>query len=146
MRRAESTPHSEYRLEVQWGDCDPADIVYYPNYYRWFDNASHRLFNQRELDIGTLSRRYGALGFPLVNTSARFIRTATVGDLLVVESTVVAMSRKTLTVEHRVRCDGELLVEGQEIRILGRKDATGRLGAAEIPADIRRALGFAADA
>jgi acyl-CoA thioesterase FadM len=22
---------------VAWGDCDPAGIVYYPNYFHWFD-------------------------------------------------------------------------------------------------------------
>ena len=31
-------------LTVGWGDCDPAGIVFYPNYFRWFDDASWRLF------------------------------------------------------------------------------------------------------
>ena len=23
--------------EVHWGDCDPAGIIFYPTYFRWFD-------------------------------------------------------------------------------------------------------------
>ena len=31
------------RVEIQFGDCDPAGIVYYPNYFRFFDNATAAL-------------------------------------------------------------------------------------------------------
>ena len=30
-----------YPIEVKFGDCDPAGIVFYPNFYRWFDEAVH---------------------------------------------------------------------------------------------------------
>ena len=29
---------------VEWGDCDPAGIIFYPTYYRWMDAASWHLF------------------------------------------------------------------------------------------------------
>lgn len=28
---------------VGFGDCDPAGIVYYPNFFRWFDEATQAL-------------------------------------------------------------------------------------------------------
>ena len=31
---------------VEWGDCDPAGIIFYPTYYRWMDAASWHLFEQ----------------------------------------------------------------------------------------------------
>ena len=31
------------KLEIQFGDCDPAGIVYYPNYFRFCDNATAAL-------------------------------------------------------------------------------------------------------
>ena len=34
---------SRHDVTVEWGDCDPAGIVYYPSYFRWCDQASHRL-------------------------------------------------------------------------------------------------------
>ncbi len=37
------------QIEVGWGDCDPAGIVFYPNFYRWFDACSHALLTARGL-------------------------------------------------------------------------------------------------
>ncbi len=34
---------SRHEVTVEWGDCDPAGIVSYPSYFRWCDQASHRL-------------------------------------------------------------------------------------------------------
>ena len=28
-------------IRVQWGDCDPAGIVFYPRYFEWFDAVHH---------------------------------------------------------------------------------------------------------
>ena len=33
-------------IRVQWGDCDPAGIVYYPRYFEWFDASSFLLFEK----------------------------------------------------------------------------------------------------
>lgn len=24
-------------IRIEWGDCDPAGIVFYPRYFEWFD-------------------------------------------------------------------------------------------------------------
>ena len=29
---------------IEWGDCDPARIVYNPRFFDWFDNATGGLF------------------------------------------------------------------------------------------------------
>lgn len=35
---------NETKFQIQWGDTDRAGIVYYPNYYKWFDLAGHNFF------------------------------------------------------------------------------------------------------
>jgi acyl-CoA thioesterase FadM len=30
--------------DVTWGDCDPAGIIFYPNYFRWIDSGTWNLF------------------------------------------------------------------------------------------------------
>src|SRR5688572_5132951 len=35
---------NERLIRVQWGDCDPAGIVYYPRYFEWFDASTILLF------------------------------------------------------------------------------------------------------
>jgi hypothetical protein len=32
------------QLHVEFGDCDPAGIVFYPNYFRWMDVGTRRFF------------------------------------------------------------------------------------------------------
>ena len=33
-----------HRVTVHWGDCDPAGIVFFPNFSRWMDQASMAFF------------------------------------------------------------------------------------------------------
>ena len=35
----------EYKVKVQWGDTDAAGIVFYPNFYKWMDEATHEFFS-----------------------------------------------------------------------------------------------------
>ncbi len=73
------------KRKIEWGDCDSAGIVYYPNYFRWMDQAFHELalaegFNQRRL-----SENYGLLGTPLVGAGGDFTSPATYGDIMDIE-------------------------------------------------------------
>ena len=31
---------------IEWGDCDPAGIVFYPRYFAMFDSCTTGLFSQ----------------------------------------------------------------------------------------------------
>ena len=64
---------SHKRLLVEWGDCDPAGIVFYPRYLAWFDDCTTALFLAAGLPIQNLFRSHGVLGVPLVDVKARFI-------------------------------------------------------------------------
>ena len=33
-----------YTYRVEFGDCDPARIVWFPNFFRWIDAASRHFF------------------------------------------------------------------------------------------------------
>lgn len=133
---------SIYRMQVEFGDCDPAGIVFYPNFYRWFDAAAHHLLQEAGLGWRQLRERYGALGMPLMETGAKYRRPACCGDRLEIESCVAECGRKSLRMTHLVRREGELLVEGFEVRILGaaHPDDPKRLAVLDMPEDMRRAL------
>jgi len=133
---------SIYRLTVEFGDCDPANIVFYPNYYRWFDAATHHLCKAVGLDWISLRDQYGVVGMPLVETGAIYRLPASFGDHLEIESSVVECARKTLRLRHLVRRGDQLLVEGFEVRVLGARhpDDPQRLRALAIPEQIRNAL------
>jgi len=133
---------STYQIKVEWGDCDPADIVFYPNYFRWFDNAAQQMFRQAKLDWSDLFERYGVVGMPLVDAGARFISPSKFGDDLTIESHVAEWHSKVLVMRHNVFNDGQLAVEGTEKRVWAGKhpDDPKRLQALVIPDEIKQAL------
>lgn len=129
------------RIEIQFGDCDPAGIVYYPNYFRFFDNATAALFSAA---LGVHKRgwleRYGIAGIPMVDTGARFLRPCRFGDSVDIDTQVAELGRSSFTVRHRLLLDDELAVEAHEKRVWTARDATGEIRGAALPDDVRRAL------
>ena len=133
-----------YQLKVEFGDCDPANIVFYPNYYRWFDAAaSNHLFTESGMTLDWMRQQYGAIGFPLMETGATYKRPAHFGDRLEIESRVVACAEKSIRMQHLVRRGEELLVDGFEVRFfcVPHPDDPKRLKAMRIPDEICEALG-----
>ena len=60
-------------VTIEWGDCDPAGIVFYPRYFAMFDASTAALFSAAlGMDKFTLRRHYGAVGFPMLETAAKF--------------------------------------------------------------------------
>ena len=39
------------RIRVEFGDCDPAQIVFFANYFRWFDQCTTALFRAAGLPL-----------------------------------------------------------------------------------------------
>jgi 4-hydroxybenzoyl-CoA thioesterase len=105
------------RILIEFGDCDPADIVFFANYFRWFDACTTALFLAAGLPIRDLFKSYGAMGIPIVDARARFIAPSTYGDELEVESRVTELRKSSFVITHRFFRDGELTLEGQETRV-----------------------------
>ena len=63
------------KVRIEWGDCDPAGIIFYPRYFEIFDASTSALF---ERALGMTKIRYlkafDFAGYPLVRTRARFLR------------------------------------------------------------------------
>ncbi len=126
---------------VEFGDCDPAQIVFYPNFLKWIDSAARHFFvaagvsSWSEMEAAT-----GIIGTPLVEVSMRFIRPATYGEDIAVESWIDEWRGKSFVMKHIVRRGDDVLVEGQETRVFARRhpDDPRRIQAVAPPDDIRR--------
>jgi 4-hydroxybenzoyl-CoA thioesterase len=132
-----SKVHRHY-VTVQWGDTDPAKIVFYPNYFTWFDESTRGLFESAGLDWDTLTARYGTVGVPLVSASATFRHPAVFRDTLVVESFITTWNPTTFVVSHRVLRGATLIAEGSETRVWATPHPTDprRLQPGRIPPEI----------
>ena len=129
---------AEYTVTVQWGDCDPARIVFYPNYFKWFDEAGWALLSRLFPDKQALLDRHGIVGFPIAEASARFLRPSAQYETITFRSAIEGWQEKRFTILHQGYRDGELLLEGREVRFIGRVHPQDprRLQAIAIPADI----------
>jgi len=106
-----------FEVEVMFGDCDPAGIVFFPNFSKWMDASSFNFFRQcgvppwRELVKTT-----GIIGNPLLEIRTTFKRPATYGDVIQVHTSIDEWREKTFVQRHIVKRGDDLLCEGTETR------------------------------
>jgi 4-hydroxybenzoyl-CoA thioesterase len=125
-----------YEVEVMFGDCDPAGIVFFPNFNKWMDAASLNFFVQCGIPPWReLVKTHGIIGTPLLEIHTKFSKSATYGEKLQVHTSIDTWGRKTVTQRHVVKRGDELLCKGTEVRALCIKhpDDPSRIKAIEIP-------------
>jgi len=108
-----------FRVQLQWGECDPAGIIFYPTYFRWFDAAAWNMF----AEAGYHAKRMRAehLAMPLVAADCQFKQPAEQQDRAEVRSSIQRWGGKSFVLRHDVvREDGILLAQGSETRVWGR--------------------------
>ena len=110
-------------LRIEWGDCDPAGIVFFPRYFAMFDTSTTYLM-ERAIGMSKFDylKAYNFLGHPIVETHARFRVPTRFGDEVVIETAVAACGRSSFKIEHRLTLDGVLAAEGFETRVWAVRD------------------------
>jgi 4-hydroxybenzoyl-CoA thioesterase len=129
-----------HTVVVEWGDCDPAGIVYYPRYFEWFDASTAALFAAAGVNNRRLHTHWKIVGIPMVDTRARFFIPSSYEDHLTIESTIEQFRRSSFDVRHQLRReDGSLAVEGHETRVWTTRDPDNpaRLRSAPIPDEVK---------
>ena len=115
-----SAMKNEIEIPVEWGDTDQAAIVFYPNYFRWFDIGTRHLLDAAGVPYGILKSELGLLGLPLVEAGSRFLSPIRFGDTVTLTSYVASWRRKTVRIGHLVSVDGKRCAEGHEVRVVAR--------------------------
>ena len=130
------------RIRVEFGDCDPAQIVFFANYFRWFDQCTTALFRAAGLPLQKLFKAHGVVGIPLVEARARFILPSSFGDELMAESCVTEWKKSSFVISHKFLSDGELAAEGWETHVWAAAHPTKahRLKSVPLPQDVIQIL------
>ncbi|HVI12640.1 MAG TPA: thioesterase family protein [Pseudolabrys sp.] len=124
------------QLTIEWGQCDPAGIVFNSRFFEMFDASTWQMF---EAALGVkpheLASAFGIMGLPLVDVRANFIKAVKFGDVVDITSRVSEFRRSSFDVEHRLSVVGELAVEGGETRVWASrsKDDPEKIGGTAIP-------------
>ena len=131
-------------VRIEWSDCDPAGIVFYPRYFEIIDASTSALF-ERALGMTKFQalKSFDFAGYPLARTRARFVRPTRYGDDVTVESTVT-FGRASFDIEHRLSLNGLTCVECSETRVwvVHDPDQPGRYKSHSIPQAVRAKFGL----
>jgi 4-hydroxybenzoyl-CoA thioesterase len=126
------------RILIEFADCDPANIVFFANYFRWFDDCTTALFAAAELPSRKLFRSYNVVGIPVVEANARFLAPSSYGDELEVESSVAEWRKSSFVITHKFFRQGELMLDGREIRVwaAAHPTAANRMKGVPLPQEV----------
>jgi 4-hydroxybenzoyl-CoA thioesterase len=130
-------------VEIEWGDCDAAGIVFYPRYFAMFDASTAYLF---EAALGmkkiAWTKAFGIVGIPMVDTGAKFIVPSSYGDVITIETSAAEIRRSSFDIRHRVLKDGALAIEAHETRVWAGRDPAdpNRIKSVAIPPEVVAAL------
>ena len=129
-----------YRVDVHFGDCDPAGIVFFPNFSRWMDAASAFYFRSCGLPPWRqMTELPGSVGAPLLEIHTRFVKSVSYGETIEIATRVEEWRAKVFVQHHRVTRGDDLICEGRETRAFCVRGDDGRIRAVPIPAFIRAA-------
>lgn len=125
-------------IQIEWGDCDPAQIVYFPRYFAYFDSCTAALFKKAGLVKREMLKKYGIIGIPLVDVHASFRAPSRFSDEVMVESEITEFRRSSFSVRHRLFNQGTLAVECSETRVWARRSKADpdKIESAPIPQEV----------
>jgi 4-hydroxybenzoyl-CoA thioesterase len=130
-------------IHIEWGDCDPAGIVYFPRYFEMFDACTRALFERAGLFKRDMLKTYGIAGIPVVDMKARFMIPSRFGDDVVVESAVSKWGSSSFVVRHWLMKGDAMAIECFETRVwVARPDGdTEKFEAHAIPEEVKEKFG-----
>lgn len=127
-----------FPIQVHFGDCDPAGIVFFPNFSRWMDAASLHFFRECGVPAwNQIKEPSGFVGTPLLEVHSRFLKTATYTDNLLIHTTILEWHTKVFVQHHVIMHDDSIICEARETRAFCARNTGGQLKAVPIPSWIR---------
>ena len=93
------------KVRIYWSDCDSAGIVYYGNFFRFFEIAEEELFLALGHSRADVFRRH-EIGFPRVEVWCRFRKPVPDGDMVEITTWITKRTQTGLTFNLELRRDG----------------------------------------
>lgn len=127
-------------MRVPFHHVDPMHVVWHGNYFQYFEAARDGLFNSVDIDFIDFYTHTGFL-FPVIRTSAKYIRPLRYKDEFACTARLVEVKRKiVMEYEIRLTSDHVLCTTGRSEQVALKMP--GMEMEFEIPREIRKALGL----
>jgi 4-hydroxybenzoyl-CoA thioesterase len=139
---AQAPNKSRVVRDIQFADCDPAQIMFYPRFFEQFVRCTEIMFRKAGIHWETMHGKDGYAGTPLVDASAKFHRPVRFGDTVEIDSWIEEIKGKVIVMRHEIYNRGELALEGREVRVYTILDPESDRGfkAVPVPDELRARL------
>jgi len=135
-------------IRIEWGDCDPAGIVYFPRYVEYFDRCTRALFERAGLSKRDMLKTYAIAGIPVVDMKAQFVIPSRYGEDVTVESCIIKWGDSSFVVRHRLMRGDAMAIECFETRVwvVQVSDDPVKYEGRSIPREVKEKFGAAGTA
>lgn len=127
----------EQPVRIRFSHCDPAGIVFFPQYLVMTNALVEDWFNEGlHIDYAhMISQR--RLGLPIVKLDCEFSRPSQMGETIRLTLNVTAIGRRSISVDIVGHCNGETRFRAKQVLVT---TSLERGTSIDIPADIASAL------
>lgn len=115
----------EARFPIRFGDCDPARIIYFPNYFDFFHAAMEDYFRDRLGAIYHVLLSKERLSFPTVHLEVDFSAPVSYGDEVCLNVEVAKVGKASLAFRYTGKrsSDGKRVVQATATTVCTDLDA-----------------------
>jgi YbgC/YbaW family acyl-CoA thioester hydrolase len=129
----------ETAFTIEWGDCDEAGIVFYPNYFYWLDCTYQRWLRTHGLSQRELRHRFKSVT-PLVDVGAQFVGPARYDDELWIRAEVTEWRERRFRIDYKLSVRGKPVATGFEQRAWAALQDTGELRGSNVPPEFKELM------
>ncbi|WP_432464548.1 acyl-CoA thioesterase [Agarivorans sp. QJM3NY_33] len=87
------------KITVPFQDCDPMQVVWHGNYFRYLEEARRALLDK--LDFGYQAMYDAGYAYPVVDTRMKYVASARHGEALLITANLVEWENR-LKIEYRI--------------------------------------------
>ena len=122
---------------VIYGDTDAGQVVYYANYFRWFESGRREIMRSLKIDYLELDKK--GIITPVVESHCNYFHPARYDDVVIIETRIAEVKDKSIKFENRVfrKTDKKLLAAGYTVNVFVDKK---NMKSMEIPDDLRKKI------
>ena len=120
---------------VIYGDTDTGQVVYYANYFRWFESGRRELFRSLKINYIDLDKK--GIITPVVEAHCNYFHPARYDDVVVIETRISDVKEKSIKFDYKIfrKEDRKLLATGHTINVFVDKK---KMKSMKIPDDLRK--------
>lgn len=120
---------------VIYGDTDAGQVVYYANYFRWFESGRREIMRHLKINYHDLDKM--GIITPVVESHCNYFHPARYDDIVVIETGISDIKEKSIKFDYRIfrKKDRKLLASGYTINVFVDKK---KMKSMKIPNNLRR--------